>query len=124
MGTETFRVVMDGKGVWMLQLIDDGKIVSDFPYDSKEHAVQVGKQKARKHKIPVIVDEEQEKHYYYVTIPYYHRFLVVAVDEEDALEVAHLEGNGTIIRYDDDAALVELAAHYPYRPLSEPRTPS
>jgi len=42
-----------------------------------------------------------------VTIPYYHRFTVEAVDEQDALQTAHDEGDGVIISYDDDQAVVE-----------------
>ena len=48
-------------------------------------------------------------HHYVVTIPYYHRFVVVADDEKHAVEVAHSEGEGTIVDYDDDKAVVQLA---------------
>ena len=41
------------------------------------------------------------RHHYTVTIPYYHRFTVVASSEEEALEKAHSEGDGTIMGYED-----------------------
>ena len=50
----------------------------------------------------------KQPHYYTVTIPYYHRFTVVASSEEEALEKAHSE-EGTIIGYEDDLAVVEIA---------------
>ena len=49
------------------------------------------------------------RHHYTVTIPYYHRFTVVASSEEEALEVAHGEGEGTILGYEDEMAVVTLA---------------
>ena len=48
------------------------------------------------------------KHRYVVTIPYYHRFTVTAENEQEALEVAHSEGNGVITGYDDDQADIEM----------------
>ena len=48
------------------------------------------------------------KHYWTVTIPYYHRFTVVAVSPEEALDLAHSE-SGVIVGYDDNDATVELA---------------
>ena len=47
-------------------------------------------------------------HHYTVTIPYYHRFTVVASSEEEALEKAHSE-EGVIVGYEDDLAVVEIA---------------
>ena len=48
------------------------------------------------------------KHHYLVTIPYYHRFLVVAESEAEAIEAAH-DNSGTIMGYDDSLAVVEMA---------------
>lgn len=47
------------------------------------------------------------KHHYQVTIPYYHRFIVVAESEEEAIEAAHSE-TGTIMGYEDELAVVEM----------------
>ena len=47
-------------------------------------------------------------HHWSVTIPYYHRFTVVAENESQALAEAHNQ-EGIIVGYDDDLALVELA---------------
>jgi len=44
---------------------------------------------------------------YRVVIPYYMEFIVEAEDHYHALEVAHSEGNGKIISYDDEGAIVE-----------------
>ena len=44
---------------------------------------------------------------YRVVIPYYYEFEVEAEDYHHAIEVAHSQGNGKIIFYDDDGAIVE-----------------
>jgi len=44
---------------------------------------------------------------YRVVIPYYYEFEVEAEYYNHAIEVAHSEGNGKIISYDDDGAIVE-----------------
>lgn len=48
------------------------------------------------------------KHYWTVTIPYYHKFTVVAKTKEEAISLAH-DQEGVITGYDDNAAEVELA---------------
>ena len=48
------------------------------------------------------------KHYWTVTIPYYHKFTVVAETEEEAIPLAH-DQEGVIVGYDDANAAVELA---------------
>ncbi len=48
------------------------------------------------------------KHYWTVTIPYYHKFTVVAKTREEAISMAHDE-EGVIVGYNDNDALVELA---------------
>lgn len=48
------------------------------------------------------------KHYWTVTIPYYHKFTVVAETEEEAIAQAH-DAEGVIVGYDDNDAWVELA---------------
>jgi hypothetical protein len=48
------------------------------------------------------------KHYWTVTIPYYHKFTVVAETEEEAISLAH-DQEGVIVGYDDNDAEVELA---------------
>ena len=42
-----------------------------------------------------------------VTIPYLHRFVVETEEGEDPLTKAHEEGNGTIVGYQDEEAVVE-----------------
>mgnify|MGYP001594611496 FL=1 len=47
-------------------------------------------------------------HHWSVTIPYFHRFTVVAEDAHQALIEAHNQ-TGVIVGYEDDDAVVELA---------------
>ena len=47
------------------------------------------------------------KHHYIVEIPYWHRFLVVAEGEAEAIDAAH-EETGTIRGYIDAMAVVEM----------------